>query len=285
MRLLYLILGTLSAMFFVLMSLRGKNQEKLLEPLDEEFYPIKALYTAGLSMQKLRIFRLRGKAGAKLREAASLYYGSKYAEYYSRMIWAQVLTYTLLAFSLFMLLAGALGTGFFAFMGIVASALAAYYFFTYVSNKINERTLECEGEFSNAISKMALLVNSGMILNEAWKKVAYGKEGTFYDLMRQTCDEMDNGTPMTDAIYNFGTRCNSSEIKKFTSSLIQSLERGGGELPAFLISQSQEIMMFKRQYMLQKGEKAAGELLAPIGLMFASVIILVMVAALQSFKL
>lgn len=285
MRLIYLILGTVSALFYILMSLRGKRQENLLEPLDNEFYPIKGLYTAGLGMQKVKLLRLHGKAGAKLREIAALYYGSKYSEYYSRMIWAQVLTYSVLAFSVFMLLAGAADSGFFALMGVVVSALAAYYFFTYVSNKVDKRTEECEAEFSNAISKMALLVNSGMILNEAWKKVAYGKDGTFYDLMRQTCDEMDNGIPTVDAIYNFGTKCNSPEIKKFTSSLIQSIERGGGELPSFLISQSQEIMMFRRQYMLQKGEKAAGALLGPIGLMFAAVIILVMVAALQSFSL
>lgn len=285
MRMLYLIVGTISAVFFMVMMQAGKKQESLLEPLDSDTYPIKGLYTAGLGMQRIKLFSLKGNVGAALREASTLYYGSKYSEYYARMIWAQVLTYAFLAFTLFVLIAGALNSGFFAAVGIVSCIVVSYYFFTYVPSKLKTRTEECESEFPNAISKMALLVNSGMIINEAWKKVAYGKDGVIYDIMRISCDEMDNGTSNIDAIYNFGTRCNSAEIKKFTSALIQSLEKGGGELPGFLIEQSSEIMEFKRQFMLQKGEKAAGALLAPIGLMFAGVILLVLVAALQSFSL
>ena len=285
MRLIYLLAGTISALFFMLMMIRGRNKEGLLDPLDNDAYPIKGLYTAGLGMQSIKIFALKGKAGSKLRNVTSLYYGAKYSEYYSRMIWAQVLTYSLLSFSLFMLVASAFNSGFFALIGIIVSAVAAYYFYTYISNKVSERTEECEKEFPNAISKMALLVNSGMTLNDAWKKVAYGKNGTFYELMQTACDEMDNGVSSIDAVYNFGGKCGSAEIKKFTSALVQSLEKGGGELPMFLLEQSAEIMAFKRQYMLQKGEKAASALLAPIGLMFAGVIILVLVAALQSFSI
>lgn len=285
MRLFYLLCGTFSGLFLILMMLRGKAKENMLEPLDSEVYPIKGLYTAGLGMQSIGLFKLKGKAGSALRESATLYYGAKYSEYYAQMIWAQVLTYVLVAFSIFMLVAGVFNSGFFAFLAIVLSFLAAYYFFTYIQQKVKTRTEECENEFPNAISKMALLVNSGLILNEAWKKVAYGKDGVFYDMMRQACDEMDNGKSSIDAIYDFGTRSGSSEIKKFTSSLIQSLERGGGELSNFLLLQSTELLGFKRQFMLQKGEKAAGALLAPIGLMFAAIIILIMVAALQSFSL
>ena len=96
---------------------------------------------------------------------------------------------------------------------------------------------------------------------------------------------MKNGMPEIDAIYNFGVEINSPDIKKFTSALIQSIERGGGDLPIFLAGQSAELWEHRRQTMLQKGEKAAGALLMPIALMFCGVMLIVIAAAMQSFSM
>jgi len=87
-----------------------------------------------------------------------------------------------------------------------------------------------------------------------------------------------------DAIYDFGVMTNSDDVKKFTSALIQSLERGGGDLPKFLTNQSAELWAHRRQYYLQKGEKAASALLMPIALLFMGVIIIVIAAAMRTFS-
>ena len=144
---------------------------------------------------------------------------------------------------------------------------------------------ECEIEFPNAISKLALIVNSGVILHDAWAIVADGNDGVFYDLMKKSCEDMENGKSDIDAIYEFGVLTNSENIRKFTSALIQSIERGGGNLPVFLANQSTELWMSKRQLMLQKGETAASALLIPITLMLVGIILIVISAALQSFSL
>ena len=67
--------------------------------------------------------------------------------------------------------------------------------------------------------------------------------------------------------------------------LQQSIERGGGELSIFLSNQSKELWAHHRQFMLQKGEKAASALLMPIVMMFAGVMMIVVVAAMQSFSI
>ena len=74
--------------------------------------------------------------------------------------------------------------------------------------------------------------------------------------MRQSCNDMDNGTSEVDAIHKFGRMSNSAEIRKFTSALAQSIERGGAELSDFLGRQSIEMWTLKKQLMLQKGEAA-----------------------------
>lgn len=260
----------------------------MLEPLTGDAFPIKTIYSAGLALQDFKIAKLRGKLGDQLRANCTLLYTKQYSEYYARIAWAQVLSFAMLFISVFFLLAG-LSTGdmmvFYALIGIVATAFVAYYFYTYTGEKVKSRCEECEKEFPDAISKLALIVNSGVILHDAWELVAYGKEGTFYDLMKRSCEDMNNGKADIDAIYEFGVVTNSDDVKKFTSALIQSIERGGGDLPQFLANQSSELWARRRQVMLQKGEKAASALLMPIALMFFGVMLIVIAAAMQSFSM
>ena len=281
-------IGTIVFIIFAVSLLKGNKYDSLLEPLDGDDYPMKAIYSAGLALQESSLFQLRGALGEKLRGNATLCYGPKYSEYYARIVWAQVLSFAMLSISVMFPLAGmsgGSGTFMFAAIGIVIAIVFGYYFINKLNDVITTRRDACEEEFPNAISKLALLVNSGVILHNAWEMVAEGKPGVFYDLMRDSCEEMRNGVSDIDALYTFGVRSNSDDIKKFTTALIQSIERGGGELPAFLANQSSELWALKRQTLLQKGEKAASALLMPIALMFGGVMLIVIASAIQSFSL
>ena len=109
--------------------------------------------------------------------------------------------------------------------------------------------------------------------------VAENGKGALYLLMKNTSEDMRNGSSDTDAILQLGMASNSVEIKKFSSALVQSMEKGGAELSEFLARQSSELWNTKRQRMLQNGEKAATKLLLPIVLIFIGIIIIVMTAA------
>ena len=253
-------IGTVLTVLFLTLLFKGAAYDDLIEPLDSDAFPMKILYSAGFALQDTKLLRLRGKLGARLRDSASLYYGKKFGEFYARAVWAQALSFVL-------------------------ASLAAYYFLTYSDGELKKRRAACEGELPNAISKLALLVNSGATLHEAWKMVAFGKEGVIYELMRRSCEAMENGRAEIDSLYDFGVWSNSPDVKKFTSALIQSIERGGGELPIFLANQSGELWSQHRQRLLQKGEQAASALLMPIALMFVGVMLIVIASALQSFSL
>lgn len=281
-------IGTILSVFFLIMLHKGSKYEYMVETLSGDDFPMKTIYIVGLVVQDTKIGRLKGKLGDQLRKNATLLYTRQYSEYYARIMWAQIISFVLLFLSFFFVLAGFFtGTvsNFFALVGICMAVISACFFATYAKNKVKSRQNECESEFPNAISKLALLVNSGVILHEAWKVVAYGKDGIFYDLMKQSCEKMQNGQSDIEAIYEFGMTTNSDDIKKFTSALIQSIERGGAELPRFLENQSGELWFRYRQVMLQKGEQAAGALLMPISLMFFGVILIVISAAMQSLSL
>lgn len=285
MNVIILTIGTVLSLIFIVLLFKGGRNDYMIEPLDNDAFPLKFLYSVGFELQGAKPLRLRGKLGAKLREDTTLYYGKKFSEFYARAIWAQTLSFMLVSLALMFLLAGLFGSAFYALLGVVLAALAAYYFVNYTSDKLKTRRDACEDELPNAISKLALLVNSGATLHDAWKIVAYGKAGPFYELMQDSCVAMDNGKAEVDAIYDFGAASSSQDVKKFTSALIQSIERGGGELPIFLANQSAELWGQHRQRLLQKGEQAASALLMPIALMFAGTMLIVIVSAMQSFSL
>ena len=169
--------------------------------------------------------------------------------------------------------------GFWLFAGIVLAGVSAGFFLTQFKELIKERTTKCDYQLPEVVSTMAILVNSGMVLKEAWRLVAENGEGEFYELMRNASEDMKNGYSDADAIYRFGKASNSGEIKKFVSALLQSMDKGGSELTLFLSNQSSELWKIKRQHMLQEGEKAATKLLAPIVLIFVGVMVIVMTSA------
>ena len=149
---------------------------------------------------------------------------------------------------------------------------------------VEKRRDDCVLEFPNMVSKLSLLIGSGMVLREAWYLIAKSKEGPLYELMRKACEYMDNGESDAAAIHKFGVLSDSVEIKKFTSAMVQGMEKGNSELADFLISQATELWAHKRQLALQQGEIAAGKLIIPLGLMFGGIIMIIVSAAMQSMS-
>ena len=67
--------------------------------------------------------------------------------------------------------------------------------------------------------------------------------------------------------------------EKFTSVLIQGIDKGSKDLSEILAEQSIQLLEAKKQYMLQKGEAASSKLLLPTTLIFVGVMIVVIAAA------
>lgn len=281
MRYILLGIGSILAILFMVQIKKGKRFASIVEGLDSSTFPLNQLYIVGFAWSATKLFKLRSKRAADLRAQATLLYDSQYAEYYANVAWAQTITLVHLFLTMSFLMAGIMYDLAFLMLvgGIFLSIVVAAYCLENMKNTLTKRTEECEAQLPEVVSTMAILVNSGMVLREAWNMVADRGTGAFYELMRKAAENMKNGYSDADAIFLFGKASNSTEIKKFTSALLQSMEKGGAELSGFLAHQSSELWNAKRQRMLQAGEKAATKLLLPIVLIFVGVIIIVMTAA------
>ncbi len=274
---LMIALGAVSLMIWILFYFKGLKHNSMFEILQEKDFPFKEIYGLGFSVLDLFKYSYKSKKDRNLRTQLAVLYGNKYSDYYLRVIHSQQIT---IAFTVFVLAFAfyGLSSEILAFIvGIVFTGLAYYYFGTVTSKKIQKRSDELLHDFSEVVSKLALLTNAGMILREAWQEVAYAGAGIIYKEMQTAVNEMNNGVAEVDAFYNFGTRCIIPEVKKFTSTIIQGMTKGNSELTEMLQEQSKEVWQMKKQVVRREGEKAASKLLIPICIMFVGILIMILV--------
>lgn len=270
-------LGAVSLIVWFVFYLMGLKHNAMFDVLEEKEYPFKEIYGLGYAVLELFKYQYKSKGDRKLRQQLDVLYGSKYCEYYLRVIHSQQLTLALTVFVLAFAFYGLTSEVLACLVGLMFAALAYCYFGTVTAKKILKRSEELLHDFSEVVSKLALLTNAGMILREAWQEVAFGGKGVIYTEMQTAVNDMNNGVSEVDAIYNFGTRCIIPEIKKFTSTIIQGMTKGNSELTSMLQEQSKEVWQLKKQLVRREGEKAASKLLIPICIMFVGILIMILI--------
>ena len=266
------LLGIWLVLFFT-----GLKYASLFDALTEKEFPLKEIYFVGYAALELVHYSYKSKHDRKLRKELSVLFGEKYAEYYLRVIHAQEITMSLTLAILGFALYGVADDIAVLVVLLIFAGLAYYYFGTLTEKRILKRSEEMLRDFSNVVSKLALLTNAGMILREAWTEIAFSGETTIYREMQTSVEEMNNGISEIDAIFRFGKRCIIPEIKKFSSTIVQGLVKGNNELAMMLQAQSREVWMLKKQYIHRQGEKAASRLLIPVVIMFVGILIMVIV--------
>lgn len=270
-------MGMLILLVWIIIYVKGLRYAALFEPLDEKEYPLKEIYFVGYAITEMLHYQFKSKSDRKLRRNLEILHEAKFADYYMRVTYAQKLTMASVMLVLSFALYG-LADSMAAFLvGIMFSGLAYYYFGTMAEKKILARSEEMLSEFSEVVSKLALLTNAGMILREAWEEIAYTRESTLYLEMQKAVEDMNNGMAEVDAIFQFGSRCIIPEIKKFSSTLVQGVTKGNSELTMMLMVQSKEVWGAKKQSVRRQGEKAASKLLIPICIMFVGILIMILV--------
>ncbi len=150
-------------------------------------------------------------------------------------------------------------------LGVVLAVLVVMYFEEMVSNKLSERRDALLSEFPQVLSKLTLLVNSGMVMRDAWDKVT--GTGVLYQEMQITKEEFRNGVSELEAYRNFADRCAVKEIRRFSSTMIQNLQKGNAEIAFFLREMADELWEEKKHLAKRKGEAANSRLMLGILIM------------------
>ena len=279
LNIVFLALSLLSGLSFIILILMSGEFEDYIKPLDKKEFMLPEIYGVGFMLIKIFKLEFKNKEAVSQRENAVILYGERYADYYVRALWSQKISIIYLCFAFGCALCSlANGTDKLLLIAVViAMCIALYVYFTDLpASKVKKRSIRFMNEFPNAVSTIALLVNSGMTLREAWREVSLSDETELHMEMRRVNEDMDNGVSEIDALYAFGNRCVTPDIKKFTAFIIQGLEKGSRDLAIALRSQTDELWELKKQTILKRGELASSKLMIPLMVMFLGVLVMVM---------
>jgi len=217
-------------------------------------------------------------------------YGVKYADKKTQQIMARLMSYPIIgvAFSLFLgtIFAGTGNTnlGIITLVaGTVIVLLFVYSMYDNIRAQINKRHDAISRQFPNVVSKLALLVTSGMIVDRAWKETAYSQNYELYKEMQKTSEELDNLVNPENAYGNFINRCNTKESAKLASAIIQNSSKGNAEIGKLLKEMAKEAWQERRHNAKRDAEKANSKLLIPTMLLFVAILIMIMVPVAINF--
>lgn len=218
-------------------------------------------------------------------------YGKKYAANKAKQLMAQVLSYPMIGVAAALALgtillgvgnrtggAAAMSVGSLLVLGLT------YALYDELSDKLNKRRKSISRQFPNVVSKLALLVTSGMIMDRAWRETAESQELELYQEMRRTADELDNLVEPAVAYANFIDRCNTKETTKLASAIIQSQSKGNAEVGALLKNMAHEAWQERRHTAKRDSEAANSKLMIPTILLFIAILVMIMVPVAMNFS-
>lgn len=158
-----------------------------------------------------------------------------------------------------------------------------------------KRNCLLEMEYPDMVSKMALLLSSGMTLQGAWRKIALSYEEKrrnhtsvkmpAYEEMLIACREMESGMGEQRAYERFGERCQLAGYRKFSNILTQNLKKGTQGIVELLEQEADNAIEERKNAAKRYGEEAGTKLLFPMIIMLGIVIVILMVPAISAFQL
>lgn len=280
-----MILTTIYALFVLYLHFKfNRKFDDVLSGISQGEYPMSDIYYIGFGFMELIHFDMNSKNAKGKIKLISEIYGKQYGPYYFYILRGGQITFAIILTLLMLLITGISGNLKLVMIGALISAMMIWYLDELLNDKINSRRDELLRDYPSMLSKLTLLVNAGVPIREAWMKVSATNDGILYQEMRNTAMELSNGIQEVEAYKTFGERCSIKSLRKFSTMMIQNLQKGSNEVVLFLRDMSIEAWEEKKHEVKRKGEKASSKLILPIGLIFFGVLILIVVPIFGSLK-
>jgi len=156
--------------------------------------------------------------------------------------------------------------------------------------KIRNRQLELE--YSEFVSKLQLLISSGVSIRGAFVRLAKeytkrrkqgGKRKYVYEELLLVVRKMEGGMNEIEAYQYFARRCDLICYKKLVAIITQNVKRGTDGLKESLNAEIRNAFEMRKQETKKLGEEAGTKLLLPMMMMMGIVLIIIVVPAYFSF--
>ena len=158
-----------------------------------------------------------------------------------------------------------------------------------------DRNIQLQLEYPEIVSKMAVLMGSGMTVEQAWNRITarYLDERKnndknimpAYEEMLVTEREISDGVTGRKAYAGFAERVKLPCYQKLIRIILQSIHKGSKGVCEMLEKESEDAFDERRLLALKLGEEAGTKMLMPMMIMMAIVIAIVIAPAIIDFKI
>ncbi len=155
------------------------------------------------------------------------------------------------------------------------------------------RKRQMELEYPEVVSKMLLLLGSGMSVSQTWNRISAQylikrekkqiKRNPAYEEILRTWREIEDGESERIAIEKFGRRTGIRCYHRLSQLLIQNMEKGVQGIYEQLEQEAEDSFQERKQIARKIGEEAGTKLLIPMIIMLGIVMAIVAVPAFMSF--
>jgi pilus assembly protein TadC len=180
------------------------------------------------------------------------------------------------------------------FFEVVVLILLRFVLLERAKNQRKEQQAQMQLDYSDVVSKLLILLGSGMTLKQAWNRIAtqYAdkrkknqiKKRWIYEEMLLTGHAIGDGESEPSAYRKFAERVGLGCYQRLVRILIQNLQTGSRGLCQLLEQESQTALEERKALARKLGEEAGTKMLLPLLLMLGIVIAIIMVPAMLSFQ-
>lgn len=170
-------IGTFFILFWLFLYIKYRNAyDQVIDAIDKKKFMFGEIYFIGFGFITLFHINIKTERGSKKIKEISEIYGRKYAEFYHYVITGGSISYFLTLLPMGFCLGAIANNVMLGVLGVVASALLLEYMSGEIKKNVNERREDILEDLPQMLSKFTLLINAGLIVRDAWFKVAYAND-------------------------------------------------------------------------------------------------------------
>lgn len=265
--------------------LAGKKYNEFVEEYKADFQLVFMAPASLYIIDQLQLMRRLSSQLVSLQQKISILYGGKYTPQYTKMFFAQLISFMLIC------LAG--GSLFYFFSGndytlfvfaLILTVILPLLLIKNLDKKTMKRRHDIIYELPEFANKVALLVNAGETIQDAIIRCTLMKgddSNPLYVELNTAVSKLRNGEAFSHVLEEFNKKCGVQEVSVFTTTVLLNHRRGGGELSLALRELSGDLWEKRKAISKIRGEEASSKLLFPMMLMFIAILIIMAFPALK----
>lgn len=280
----YLILSF--SVTLVLYVMAGKKYRAMVEPLDKKDYGLRDFFPIGFQVMDMIHYPYNSGFDRKLLRELRELFNPDFADYYLRVYWAGAASYLFVGLTISGLLNLGMGLTGLVF-GLGLTAVMIYAWFNDLQNKIEARHNKVLIDMPDFTNKILILSGAGMTLRAALIKISdeMSLDTPLYRSLATSVQMMKNGETDEKALEYMTVQCNTPQMRRFSSVVLQNMKRGGTDVITALRDIGAEQWAERKAVALKVSAEADTKLLFPMLLMLLAVVLMTIAPAVMGMQI